>query len=253
MHPWQRSVVSNIKRGIYFFLGYFLFRRGIAKDINGSRIRFPFAYSRYYPQGYESDKQQFIENYASGIVLDLGAHIGLYTVLLSRVADEVIAFEPTEFTRKILEQTIALNRCKNVTIRSEGISDNSTTAIFYDTGDRVSNANSLIPLGSPIEIQTITIDDLNKKVDFMKIDIEGAELLALQGASRTLSTLKYMTIEIHPRLLMQVGQEVSEIVDLLSPYNPIYFFEGKEVSTSFVVSHKELFELNVALNGASLK
>ena len=253
MHLWHRKIVSSIKSGIYFFLGCILFRRGVTKNINGNRIRFPFAYSRYYPQGYEQDKQRFIENYASGVVLDLGAHIGLYTVILSKVADEVIAFEPTEFTRKILKQTIVFNRCKNVTIRSEGISDHSTTAIFYDTGTKVSNANSLIPLGSPIEIQTVTIDSLNKKIDFIKIDIEGAELLALKGASRTLSTLKYMTIEIHPRLLKQIGQEVGEIVDLLRPHNPIYFFKGKEVSDSFVSSHKELFELNIALNGATLK
>jgi FkbM family methyltransferase len=243
----------KFKSFLYTLIGATFFRTGISKKINGAKIVFPFRFSRYYPGDYEPSKQKFIEDYASGLAVDLGAHIGLYTVLLSRKATQVIAFEPTEFTREVLSETVRFNGCNNVEIRSEVITDTSGQITFYETNDNISNANSIIPLGSPITLNTLSIDDLNRKIDFLKIDIEGAELVALKGAQKTLLTLKFMTLEIHPKLLNQLGSDVSDIFNLLAPLNPKYYFEGTLVSADYLCSIDDHFEINVFLNGANSK
>jgi FkbM family methyltransferase len=245
-----KAALSFLKRSIYAILSYTIFKQGITKTINGVKIKFPFAYSRYYPSDYEPFKQKFIEKYAHGLAVDLGAHIGLYTVLLSQKASQVIAFEPTTFTRKVLSETLKFNGCHNVTVRSEMVTDASGSGTFYETESKVSNANSLVPLGTPHLVSTIALDDLNMEVDFLKVDIEGAELLVLRGAGRTLSTLKYMTLEIHPRLMVRLGQAVSEIFELLKPYEPIYFMEDKLVTVEQLCKIEDHFEINVILNGA---
>ena len=245
-----RSIKTRIKILVYTIVSYMFYRRGVEKAINNATIRFPLAYSRYYPFDYEPLKQKFIEKYAQGICVDLGAHIGLYTVLLSRQATQVIAFEPTSYTRNVLKQTIALNGCTNVLIREEAIADVSIKKRFYDTGDKVSNANSFAPIGNPTSVQTISLDELNLKIDFLKVDIEGAELLALKGAAKSLKFLKYMTLEIHPSLLHHLGQEVYEIFELLKPFQPQYFLEGVLVNVDHLIKIENFFEVNVILNGA---
>ncbi|TRZ75816.1 MAG: FkbM family methyltransferase [Chitinophagaceae bacterium] len=246
------EVFSQLKRAIYAIFSFTFFRQGIIKTINGVKIKFPFEYSRYYPSDYEPFKQKFIESYANGFAVDLGAHIGLYTVLLSQKATQVIAFEPTTFTRKVLNETLKFNSCKNVTVRSEMVTDASGSGTFYETEAKVSNANSLVPLGTPFLVSAIALDDLNLKVDFLKVDIEGAELLALRGAARTLTTLKYMTLEIHPRLMARLGQTVNEIFELLKPYRPIYYMEDKLITVEQLCKIEDHFEINVVLNGATI-
>ena len=241
--PWIKNLVYTIASSLFY-------RRGVAKVINNAKMRFPLAYSRYYPHDYEPLKQEFIEKYAQGICVDLGAHIGLYTVLLSRQATQVIAFEPTTYTRNILKQTITLNECTNVLIREEAVADKSIKRNFYDTGEKVSNANSFAPIGNPILVQTISLDELNLKIDFLKVDIEGAELFALKGAVNSLKFLKYMTLEIHPSLLNQLGQQVSEIFELLKSFQPQYYLEGVLVNVDHLNKIENFFEVNVILNGA---
>jgi FkbM family methyltransferase len=247
------AVLSNeAKHLVYLLLGSTLFRGGVKKKINGEEIRFPLEYARYYPSNYETFKQDFIGKYASGNCVDLGAHIGLYTVFMSRKADQVIAFEPTGYTRKICEQTIKMNRCKNIKVRSEVVSDRTGESSFYDTGNRVSNANSVVPVGALMQVKSLTLDDLGISIDFLKIDIEGSELMALKGAKNVLSTLKYMTIEIHPSLLRRLGQSAEEIFQLLEQFQPIYYFEGRIATSVELLKITDHFEVNIALNGSNV-
>lgn len=244
------TMKDSFKIVIYRFIEAAVYPKGKERRFNESLIRFPFSVSRYYPPDYEPHKQDFIEKHASGIALDLGAHIGLYTVLLSRKANSVIAFEPTSATRTILQKTLSMNNCRNVNVRSEAVSATSGFANFYDTGDIVSNANSLLPIGVPSEIRTVSIDDLAIKFDFIKMDIEGAELLALKGAYNTLKSVKYMAIELHPDLLHDSGNTVKDVLDLLLPHQARFEYQGRSVEYDFLCSLTDSFEVNVFLNGA---
>src|SRR5262245_11518822 len=123
--------------------------RGIKRVICGEPIRFPPRWSRYYPRDYDPPKFEFLRAHCheGDLVMDIGAHLGLFSVFMSRQvgpSGRVFSFEPTSHTRQALEQTIRLNHCSNVEVRAEAVAGSSGTAMLYDTGHALSNANSLI-------------------------------------------------------------------------------------------------------------
>jgi len=241
-----------MKKIIYVVLDSIFFPRGKRKYINKTAVRFPFSNSRYYPKKYEPAKQDFIEKYAKGISVDLGAHIGLYAVLLSKVSSKVIAFEPTLDSRLALEKTLKLNNCKNVIVRSEVVTDLNGKIDFFETGDKISNANSILEVGCRLTKNSVNLDDIEEQIDFLKMDVEGSELLVLRGASQKLQYLKYISLEIHPSLLARLGQSVDEIFKVLNPYEPEYFYEGKQTDIEYLLNLTSHYEVNVILR-ANLK
>ena len=162
--------VDLLKHSLYEAFSKTLFRNGVNREINGLAIRFPLEFSRFYPSKSEPEKFEFIKRYAKGNALDLGAHIGLYSVLLARQCESVLCFEPSNLTRVALLKTLEYNNCKNVEVRSECVAEETGEIDFYDTGSRASNANSIAPIGKRLTLKSVRIDDLNKDFDFIKID-----------------------------------------------------------------------------------
>ena len=133
-------------------------------------------------------------------VLDLGAHHGLYTILASkRVAPsgKVFAFEPSPRERRALRLHVMLNLCSNVSILRLALGNENTEANLFVVEGAQTGCNSLRPPDvtdrtSPVRVRVTRLDDwLDSqkidRVDFMKIDVEGAELDALKGAERLLN------------------------------------------------------------------
>jgi FkbM family methyltransferase len=238
------------KHAFYQVAQTIFYRSGVKRKIHSAEIIFPIEFARYYDSNNEPIKQKFIEDFAMGQALDLGAHIGLYTVLLSRKCTRVIAFEPSRVTREALIQTLKLNKCTNVEVRSECVTSTTGEIVFYDTGTRASNANSIAPIGKPTKEQSIRIDDLRMKFDFIKIDIEGSELLALRGATETLATTRYLTLEVHPELLKSLGQSPREIFELLSKFDPTYFYLGETTTSEILEEIDHQYEINIVLQSS---
>ena len=123
--------------------------RGIARRIGGEVIRFPVRFSRYYEQDYEPETFRFLREHCrkGDVVLDIGAHIGLFTVVTARLVGptgRVYSFEPTPNTRKTLERTVRLNDIGDwVHVHGEAVSRVSGTATLFDTGDPGSNASAV--------------------------------------------------------------------------------------------------------------
>jgi FkbM family methyltransferase len=237
-----------LKHVIYTFLQYIFFRNGVQRTIDGENFRFPIEFARFYPSNSEPLKTNFILDHARGNALDLGAHIGLFTVLLARKCELVIAVEPIEATRTALARTLTMNECNNVLVVNQCVSDFNGKGVIFDTGSRGSNANSIAPIGVPLEKEMRTIDSFDMDFDFIKIDIEGAEVRALRGAKRTLANVHYMTIEIHPKLIKLIGDNVEEVFELLDQYRPIYFHEGIKKTPSDLMLMDTQYELNIILN-----
>jgi FkbM family methyltransferase len=145
-----------------------------------------------------------------GVFVDIGAHVGYYTVLASLLAGpegRIVAFEPTPRTRTELAfNTAGLD---NVTIVPQAAWDGSTRLTLTDFGWRRSCFNSVMgarirgnPHHESIEVEAIAVDDWlaahNVAPSFIKIDAESAECRILQGLRRT--------IERHrPILSVEVG------------------------------------------------
>jgi FkbM family methyltransferase len=122
-------------------------------------------------------------------VLDVGANVGVYTLLAaSRVGEQgsVDALEPSAATAARIEQQRDLNRLTNVRVHRFAASDRSGTAAFgYSAEDATMHlCRQTEARRAGTLVQTIRLDELNpdKRYAFGKMDIEGAEPLALRGA-----------------------------------------------------------------------
>ena len=137
------------------------------------------------------------------VVVDAGAKIGYYTVLLSRAVGptgKVYAFEPGKECFDILSRNVAENKCANVVLVNKALSGKDGEIKFY-VNEKDKASSSMLEetkhLGTEVIVECTTLDNVvAEDVDFMKMDVEGAELDCLIGAKSLLKTCKQMVIEV---------------------------------------------------------
>jgi FkbM family methyltransferase len=127
------------------------------------------------------------------VVYDVGAHVGLYTLLSSSAAGpegHVYAFEPFARNLDYLRRHIALNRLSNCTVVDAAISDATTEQYFEPTEH--DSAGHLSDSGS-VRVRTVSLDDFvlgsetHRPPTVMKINAEGAEMEVFRGGRRTIA------------------------------------------------------------------
>jgi FkbM family methyltransferase len=152
---------------------------------------------------------------------DVGANTGYYALMLAKNFDRVRAFEPNPGAVELLSRKVVRKRIQNVRIIPVALSDSiGKSRLYLHTEVRektIGSSNSLIPSSnaerrgnddrrdiSPVrfvEVQTDTVDHLlgNERIDLMKIDVEGAEFMVLDGATKTLTEgrIANLMIELH--------------------------------------------------------
>lgn len=151
---------------------------------------------------YERDKVKlFTEKIHQGdVVYDIGAHVGYYSLLASKKVGKngcVIAFEPHPTNLHFLYRHLELNRCQNVRVMEAAVAKSSGTSFFRLHPSR--SMGSLTAEGE-LQVKMVGLDELLSKQELpvpqcLKFDIEGAELLALEGARKLISTT-------HPKLFV---------------------------------------------------
>lgn len=160
------------------------------------------------------------------VVVDAGANIGYYTLLLARLtgpSGKVIAIEPDPDNFALLKRNVEANGYRNVVLHQKAVGERQGYVKLYRSM-RNSAQHSLAPSEQDapfVEVELARIDDLVAgPVDFMKIDVEGAELGAMRGARELLAKspdLKIMT-EFNPRALNDFGVRTEEYLALLESY-----------------------------------
>lgn len=162
-------------------------------------------------------------NNNNAIVMDIGANIGIYTILLSHIYPKakIIGIEASPTIFEMLKSNCKLNNLlfpsgSNVLLINKAISDkDDITTEFYEKHSMstmlkefLTNLSSTIltnqdELNKKL-VKTVTIDNLVEtigvnEISLLKIDVEGAEVLALKGAIKTLThkKIKNMVIEYH--------------------------------------------------------
>lgn len=176
---------------------------------------------------YEYDKQILFSRTIKegGVVYDIGAHVGFYTLLASALVGprgKVIAFEPLPRNIRYLKEHLRLNRCDNVLVVEVAVGDESGIASFEEGTN--SYTSHLSPKGC-FKVKIVRLDDLVSSgeipsPDYMKIDVEGAELLALSGARSILANyhptifLATHGIKVHQQccdFLKSIGYDLQSI------------------------------------------
>lgn len=138
---------------------------------------------------------RFVRHVAPGdVVLDLGAHVGYYTLLaaaLAGPAGRVFAFEPDPRNARYLRHHVRINRCRNVEVVEQAVCDHTGEVRF---GPGTGSGTGRIAEGGPVSVPSVRLDDFcaDRAVtpNVLKIDVEGAERRVLQGAITTLRSAR---------------------------------------------------------------
>ncbi len=158
--------------------------------------------------------------------VDVGANVGFYTRIGSALVGEsgrVFAFEPLSSALRLLKMNT--ESLTNVVVDARALSDHDGEADFHvrEQGD----TSSLLPgdAGSRVSVGVTTLDarllnegDAPKRIDFIKIDVEGAELGVLRGATKTIE--KYQPLvyfEFLPLYATQYGFGYDDFVGFFEP------------------------------------
>lgn len=163
---------------------------------------------------------------------DVGANVGLFTLAAARRFPDarIFAFEPCAATLEILERNLALNGASQVTAVHAALMDRAGTAELQINASGKDGLNTLGKSTHPAcrvvsqeKVPAVTLDDfLEAKrltgVDVMKIDVEGAELLVLQGGQSLLRGPHAPVIlyEGYSQTTQGFGYEPSEVARLLN-------------------------------------
>jgi FkbM family methyltransferase len=170
------------------------------------------------------------------VFFDVGAHHGwvsMWTLPLVGKDGKVYSFEPSPANLSILEWHRTSNDFSQWTVVPKAVSDVDGQAEFFlvDTGDSPMNSLTSGGAGAPfmqghdirkLAIQTITLDTFCSQVglrpDLVKIDVEGAELMVLRGASKVMSeSCPTIILAVHPYWLPK-GQSTRQIFEFLTTH-----------------------------------
>ena len=186
-------------------------------------------------------------------ILDIGANIGYYTIMMGNYAGEegsVFAFEPEQNNFRLLEKNIQLNSMSNVYPIQKAIADkNGTVNLFINRGHR--GDHRIFDSGDKrafIEVEQTSIDEFTKgmdRVDLIKMDIQGAEYLALKGMEKTIKKNPDLVIvtEFSPHHLKKSGADPLKFLNKLETSGFIIQLIDENKREVGAVSKDKLLEL----------
>lgn len=178
----------------------------------------------YYEQEYDDFIFKFLEKRLASFAraLDIGANIGVYTSFFAARMNEVDAFEPELRVIPKLRSNLELNGLNHVRIHCACVGDQSGTVSFQPPNKQNEGIGRIARGNAAVEYPSLTLDDFFgdsiRESCLIKMDIEGGEWLALQGATRVLSRPKApvsLLIEVHPTEITSLGGSVPELKSLL--------------------------------------
>lgn len=199
-----------------------------------------------YGEFSESEVQVFRDAIKPGsVVLDIGANIGCHTVAFSRIvgpAGTVFAYEPERTNFNTLCGNIAINSIQNVYCFQKAVGATSGSIVVPELDHSRMNNYGGISLDADYSgaatypVPLITLDESNfVRLNFIKMDIEGMEKLALQGGAQTIANLKPILYVEDDRddkreaLYEYIRSFDYVIYEHWAPlYNPSNFFEDKD-------------------------
>jgi FkbM family methyltransferase len=167
-----------------------------------------------------------------GTFVDVGAHIGYYSLKAARVVGpkgHVIAVEPNPDTVRQLRDNIQASGANVIAVQPVACSDSEAELDLFaapraNTGQTSlsrANAQQSGALSTVYHVRARPLDAIIQetgvsRVDAMKIDVEGAELLVLKGAKQTLARYgPILIVEVMDMQLQSMGASAAELVEFL--------------------------------------
>lgn len=152
-------------------------------------------------------------------IIDAGANMGLSVLYFKRLAPNAVieAFEPDEAICSLLKDNIRSAELTDVIVHNKAVWTEETELTFYSEG-ALSGSSELEarPNSASSKVQTVRLKDFisRQKVDFLKIDIEGAENTVLFDVADALDNVRNIFVEYHS--ISNHPQQLGELLALLS-------------------------------------
>ncbi len=194
---------------------------------------------------YEPYETQLVSKIVklNNIVVDIGANIGYYTLIFAKLVGregKVIAFEPESRNFQLLKKNVTINGYSDtVRLEQKAVSNRDGKQKLYlnqkNFGGHRINESSYCSQDSLQVIETISLDKYlasnnSNHIDFVKMDIEGAEYLALEGMHSILRqshSLRLM-VAFHPPFIREYGYAPEQVIEFLRNNGfRIYFIDPR--------------------------
>lgn len=195
-------------------------------------------------------------------VLDIGANIGYYTLKFAKLVGtkgKVYAFEPDPNNYSLLMKNLKANNYENVVTVPAAISDKTGKLKLFICEEHKGNHRIFDSHDGreSFEIETSRLDDFfsrNEKIDFIKMDIQGAEYLALLGMNDLIKRSEKLIIisEFSPSLLAKSGFSAELFIDKITSLDFKLKFINEKKKSIDPVNRDELLKLGKGENYVSL-
>jgi len=145
--------------------------------------------------------------------IDIGANIGHYSLLASRIVGDqgcVVAIEAAEWIHSLLDKHVALNQRRNIrTVQVAASAARGTLKLFPGSAGNCGKTTTIGGTGKPVDVQALPLSDILRddeieRARMIKIDVEGAELEVLRGLAPLLGRMREdleIVMEVSPSLM----------------------------------------------------
>ena len=175
-----------------------------------------------YLEIFENQCLFFETNNQKPKIIDCGANIGMSILYYKRIYPEaqIIGFEPDPKIFKILQQNLRLCNNDQIKVINKAVWHEQTSINFLpDEAD-----GGKITEEGQLTVKAVRLSDyLSESIDFLKIDIEGAEHDVLPSISNKLKNVKFLFLEVH--LEYNTSQKLENILSILRSNSFVYSFE----------------------------
>jgi FkbM family methyltransferase len=152
-----------------------------------------------YQEIFENEVYKFKSNSETPFIIDGGANIGLSTIYLKNLYPNarIIAFEPDENLYQVIQRNLSNFGIADVEVHKAALWSENTDLTFMAEGadsGRVVNTGE----AKTVKVKAVRLKDfLTQKIDFLKLDIEGAELEVLEDCADMLKNVENLFVEYH--------------------------------------------------------
>lgn len=183
---------------------------------------------------YEPYVKRIFQPHKGETVIDVGAHIGIYTMTAAKNVGNsgtVISFEPDQRNLRLLKKNLKINGFREVKLLNAALDKKTGTKTFHMTIDPLySSLNPFVETREKMKVHTLTLDDVVEKfkltrIDWIKIDVEGGELDVLEGGKRAFANLVNRVIieTSNPKVFLFLSKKGFNIQRLFG----IYYYASK--------------------------
>lgn len=203
-----------------------------------------------YEELFLNDIYRFKPSETANIILDCGANMGLSVLYFASNYPEhkIIAFEPEEHIFNILQENVNTFGLKNVQLDKKAVWSKAEQLHFYTDNGMGGRVNVEYAGQRPQVIDAVPLSEyINEDVDFLKIDIEGAEDVVLRSCASEIHKVNNLFFEYHNNIGKE--QTLDELLQIVKSHGFCYYVKESAVRSRPFVEQPIICErFDMALN-----